>query len=233
MEARKSPPRGARPASEDREAERLLRSVLEGTAARSGEDFMRALVRSLAQVLEVRYAFISEFPAAGSDIARVLVFWKDGALAPPFDYRLAGTPCAEVAAHAEFLMPAAIRQRFPGDARLEALGAECFFGMRLHDAAGAPLGLLAIADVRALDREKIARIVMGIFAARAGVELERLRAGAILAENEARLRTMAELSRHSELALQTSDQRAALPGAGGAVLRLVLADGRGAPRQRS
>jgi len=179
---------------EHQRTERLLRRILEGTAAQSGESFLRALVQNLALALGVRFAFVSALPAPGAADASMLAFWSATEFSENFDYRVSGTPCEIVLAESEFMAPQSIRSRFPGDPRLRELGAECFFGMRLHSASGAPLGVLAIADDKPLTDEDTARVVMGIFAARAGVELERVQAAAALAESEARLRIMAELS---------------------------------------
>src|SRR5262245_54861404 len=40
-----------------------LRSLVEGTAGSTGEEFFRSLVRNLASALGVRYAFVAEFVA--------------------------------------------------------------------------------------------------------------------------------------------------------------------------
>ena len=40
----------------------ILRAIVEGTASSTGDEFFRSLVSNLADVLRVRYAFVSEFP---------------------------------------------------------------------------------------------------------------------------------------------------------------------------
>jgi diguanylate cyclase (GGDEF)-like protein/PAS domain S-box-containing protein len=185
---------GLRDLRQRRRAEKLLRAILEGTAAQTGEAFLRALVKNLALALEVRYAFIAELPQAPGAMARVLAFWKDTAFAPNFEYRMAGTPCEVVATESQLLEREAIRIRFPGDPRLESLEAECFFGLRLQAGSGVALGVLAIADSKPLADENIARSVMSIFAARAGVELERIQVAAALRQSESRFRDLAALS---------------------------------------
>jgi len=140
----------------------------------------------------VRYAFVSEF--FHPNRARVLAFWEGAGFAQPFEYALAGNPCAAVAAESELLVRSGVRTRFPAYARLDELNAESYFGVRLHASSGAPLGVLAIADVKPLAGEATARTVMRIFAARAGSEIERLQASAALSESESRFRDLAELS---------------------------------------
>ena len=47
--------------SQEQFVDRTLRTIVEGTAGSTGEQFFHALVKQLASVLGVRYAFISEF----------------------------------------------------------------------------------------------------------------------------------------------------------------------------
>ncbi len=183
---------GLRDLRERRRAEKLLRAILEGTAAETGEAFLRALAKNLALALEVRCAFVSEI--AGPNRARALAFWNDGAFSDRFEYPLARNPCEAVIAKGELVVPGDVRSRFPGYDRLKELNAESFFGLRLQSAAGAPLGVLAIVDVKPLADETLARTIMHIFASRAAAELERMCASAALAGSEARFRDLAELS---------------------------------------
>lgn|GEM_PF-825050 len=185
---------GLRDLRERVRAERLLRAILEGTAAQTGEAFLRALVKSLAAALEVRYAFVSEVLPLAPERMRVLAFWSAGAFAPPHSYELDGSPCAEVIRRGELLARSGICERFPRDLRLRRLACESFFGLRLETGAAEPLGVLAIGDVGPLGDEATARTVMQIFAARAGAELERARIARRLAEREKWFRDLVELS---------------------------------------
>jgi diguanylate cyclase (GGDEF)-like protein/PAS domain S-box-containing protein len=173
-------------------AERLLRAILEGTAAQTGEAFFGALAKSLAGALDARYAFVGEFPGPQRDRVRVLASWNGEGHAGPLEYPLAGTPGARVEADFECLVPDRVQQAFPGDRGLAALGAQSYFGVRMDSSAGAPIGLLAIADVKPLAAGDTARAVLRIFAARAAVELERMRATASLRESEEQFRVAFE-----------------------------------------
>ena len=55
-----------------------LKAILEGTAAETGEAFFRALVRSVAEALNVAGAWVTEFPDAQRCRLRSLAFWLDG-----------------------------------------------------------------------------------------------------------------------------------------------------------
>ncbi|MFO1351404.1 MAG: hypothetical protein U1F68_12335 [Gammaproteobacteria bacterium] len=54
--------------------ERLLRTIVEGTAALTGEEFFRALVKNLAQALEADYCFAAEFTDVKTRV-RILAHW--------------------------------------------------------------------------------------------------------------------------------------------------------------
>lgn len=137
---------GIRDLRERIRAERLLRAILEGTAAETAEAFLRALVRNLAEALGVRHAFVSELQPQGPGRLQVLAFWSRGGFAEPQAYDAQPGPCGTVLEQGELYVPSGVCARYRDDARLQALGCEGFFGVRLQAASGEPLGVLAIAD---------------------------------------------------------------------------------------
>jgi hypothetical protein len=70
----------------------LLRSIAEGTASSTGDDFLRNLVRHLAEAVGMRHSFVSAF--RGGEVLRTLAFWSNGQFAANVEYKLSGTPCA-------------------------------------------------------------------------------------------------------------------------------------------
>ena len=70
----------------------LLETLLEGTAAETGEQFLAALVRSLAKALRVDGAWVTEY-LPGPKRLRALSFWLHDHYVPDYEYDIAGTPC--------------------------------------------------------------------------------------------------------------------------------------------
>lgn len=93
----------------------LLRSLVEGTAAASGDDFFQSLVKHLAGALGVRFAFVAEF-ADSPTIVRTLAFWSGDGLRENVEYELAGTPCEEVVRGGICHHPGNVTHAFPNDA---------------------------------------------------------------------------------------------------------------------
>src|SRR5258706_7375855 len=72
-------------------AEELLRAIIQGTAATTGTQFFRSLVKHLAEGLHVRFAFVAE--CLPNLRARSLAFFQDQNFGQDFEYALPGTPC--------------------------------------------------------------------------------------------------------------------------------------------
>ncbi|MBE9156985.1 PAS domain S-box protein [Nodosilinea sp. LEGE 06152] len=174
--------------SERKRQEEALRLIVEGTAAQTGEAFFRTCVRYLVQVLNVRYAFVSEFNGDGT--ATTLAYWEDQAIADNFTYTIHGTPCAGLTPNGLLRYPRNVKALFPHSPRLQQMQAEGYLGAPLMHSSGRMLGHLAVLSATPLTENPGQELILKIFAARAGAELERLQAELDLRQSEARNRAM-------------------------------------------
>ena len=160
-------------------ADLAFRAVFEATADKAGLDFMRHLVKNLAQSLHVAYAFVAEF-AGAEDRVRTIAFWSGDDWRSNVEYRLGGTPCERVVAGDYCLYKDGVQALFPHDSDLVSLRARSYLGVPLHGANGQTLGHLAAIDTRPMDDDPRGLAIFEAFANRARVELERLHAEAVL-----------------------------------------------------
>jgi PAS domain S-box-containing protein len=174
--------------TERRQREEALRLMVEGTASATGEEFFRICVSYLAQVLQVRYAFIAQFTSAGQ--ARTLAHWADGAIAENFDYTIAETPCAQMVPGQLLSYSQEVKSYFPHSPRLQRSAAESYMGAPLLDEAGQMFGHLVVLDDRPMTQDAGRESILRIFAARAGAELKRMQAERELRDSEERFRTL-------------------------------------------
>jgi PAS domain S-box-containing protein len=184
---------------------RALETVVQGTAVGTGEEFFKALVRHLAQAMEVHYAVAAEFPNAPPHV-RTLAFWERNRVADNFEYDFTGTPCAEVARGGLVHYPTGVSERFPGATRLVERGIDSYMAEPFLDGQGNLLGHLAVFDERPMPAGPMRAYIFRIFASRASAELERLRAEQRLRESEARYRDLYENAPNAYLRVGT-DQR--------------------------
>jgi len=159
--------------SPERAAE-LLHAIIQGTAATSGTNFFRSLVKHLAEGLHVRFAFIAE--CLPNLRARSLAYFQDNNFGANFEYALPGTPCMEVAQGRVCHVPDRLPEAFPEDKGMIDLGTVSYLGVPLRGSDGRVIGHLVTFDDKPMPTDPLALSVMETFAARAAVELERERA---------------------------------------------------------
>ncbi len=166
----------SREVTEQKRAAEMLRAIVEGTASVTGRDFFSSLVRHLASALQVRHAFLTECPEGTQGRARMLAFWKGDGFGENIEYDVAPTPCMAVLEGKTRHHPVNLQALFPDDKDLVDLAAESYLGVPLLDASGRVIGHLAVLDHKPMEEVSREVSLLSVFAARAGAELERLKA---------------------------------------------------------
>src|SRR5689334_17814881 len=175
---RSQPPAPANAAAPWRD-ELAYRSIVATTADAVGTEVLRDLVRQLATSLDVAYAFVAEFAGSPARV-RTVAMWGRGAFQDDIEYDLDGTPCEEVARGGVCHHVDGVVERFPKDAPLVGMGARGYLGVPLVGLTGEVLGHLAVIDTKPMPADSPAITMIQLFADRARVELERLRADVVL-----------------------------------------------------
>ncbi|MEM6251379.1 MAG: EAL domain-containing protein [Cyanobacteria bacterium P01_D01_bin.156] len=160
--------------TERKQSDLALQNLVAGTVA-TGKDFFPALVRHIAEALNVSYAIVTE---RVDDQLQTLAFWANGVLMPAYTYALARTPCDYVFQMGEFYCNYDVQKRFPDDLDLAKLGAESYLGIALMSNQGQAIGHLYILHNQPIANPSWAKQILRVFGARAAAELERLQSGA-------------------------------------------------------
>jgi PAS domain S-box-containing protein len=156
----------------------------------TGEAYFRGLVRGLADVLSVRWVYLSRLHPELPNHAQVVAGWSDGEPAPSISYDLAGTPCAEVLTGAACFYRTGVAELFPLDQMLTDMGVVSYAGTPLRGDDGIAKGLLTVMHDRPL--EPSTRALLGLVAGRAAAELERSRVEAQLRHSDEQVHFLTE-----------------------------------------
>jgi transcriptional regulator with GAF, ATPase, and Fis domain len=178
----------ARLYQEMKSSEETLRSIMRGTAALTGGDFFASLVRHLAHAIPVKIAFVTECVNPERSRARTLAFWDGKGLVEGFEYDVRQTTCEKVYEGETCFYASELQRLFPEETALIDLNGESYIGIPVHDSAGSLIGHLAVIDDQPMNAPR-GMDILKIFAARAGAELERMKAEAGLRQ------AMAEIER--------------------------------------
>ncbi len=165
-----------------------MRLIVDGTSEVTGEDFFRCLVRYLAQALELHHAFVGKFTDASMQRAEIVAAWTGTDYQSGEDVRLEGTALEAIAdAQGGLLIhESGVHELFPDDRTLREMRAEAFLAVPLFDSIDQPLGFLGVLDDAPLKPDIPAESILRIFGARAGAELESMRAQEALFEEKER-----------------------------------------------
>ena len=158
--------------SDRKKQEQTLELIVQGTATAVADEFFRACTKSLAEILQVRYAFIAIFTNQSKNRVRSLAFWTGEDFGNNFEYDLVGTPCERVLKGNSCIFPELIQEQFPQDRDLVALEAQSYLGIPIYDSNRSVIGHLAALDTKPMLDLTGQELFLQIFAARAGIEIE-------------------------------------------------------------
>src|SRR5687767_5831063 len=155
----------------ERQAEQLLRAIIEGTSAVTGAAFFSSLVKNLAKALNVHRVYVAE--CLGPEHSRARAVWMENDFAPPFDYDVTETPCLKVTQGQTCLYSNNVQQYFPQNQFLPTMNAQSYLGIPLWNSSRAVIGHMVLVDNKPMSHDPLWISVLETFAARAGAELER------------------------------------------------------------
>lgn len=152
-----------------------LRMVVQETAAETGTEFFRVLVKNLADVLGTSGAWVTEYLPKEQKL-RSMAMWLNGQHIEHYEYFLKDTPCAPVVESRSVVhIPDKIIELYPGENDLGSLGAVSYMGIPLFDTSGSVMGHLSVLDTKPMPKDPRMVSLFEIFAARAEAEHRRLR----------------------------------------------------------
>lgn len=173
--------------------EELLRTVSEATSGLTGEDFLMELAKHITMTLTMRYALITECANEEKTRLRTLCYVDGEKMLDNIEYDTADIPCEIIMQGKDFFMPAGVQIKYPKEK-----GIESAVGVPIYSTkSGEIIGHILVIDPDPITTEKNQTAILKIFAARAGAEIERMKAEEKLKIANAEL----------QILLQESDQR--------------------------
>lgn len=170
--------------------EDLLRTISENTSGLTGEDFLKELARHLTMILSMRYALITECANEEKTRLRTLCYVDGQQVLDNIEYDTSGIPCEIIMKGKDFFQPHGVQLDFPKEKGIEAAVGVPIYSSRTGEIIGHILAL----DPDEVTTETNQTSILKIFAARAGAEIERMKAEAKLKVANAQLKGLLEES---------------------------------------
>ena len=153
--------------------EHALRTLLGASATHTDEAFFRKCVKDLSTLYGTAFAFVGVFTDDTKRSIRTLAVWAGDDFADNFTYDLDGTPCQDVLNLDMELVPCDAAQQYPHDEMLIQMGIDSYFGAPLISPSNKLMGLVAVMGSKPMSLQHWIRPVLGIFANRLALEIER------------------------------------------------------------
>lgn len=140
----------------------------------SSAEFLKLIMKHLANSLSVKYALLDKIPHDNPTMAETVVLFAGGEIVENVSYSLEGTPCENVFNRSICCYNSGIQNKFPKDKVLVDWQVESYAGVPLWDSKGNAIGLIAVLDERPFSSPYFIQMLLQIIAVRAGAELERI-----------------------------------------------------------
>jgi signal transduction histidine kinase/CheY-like chemotaxis protein len=151
----------------------LVRIINTGITSKTGTEFFRELVRSLAEALDSHVVFVSQIDTARYE-ADVLAIWLGDEFGEPHPFNLSGTPCESILDGQIAAFPRQVAELFPGSRPvLEKHGTQSFLAIPILEEDSTVVGHIAVQDRRERDWGETEFGILRLFANRAAAELKR------------------------------------------------------------
>lgn len=158
--------------TEQKQAQDVMELLARTSSMVDPDEFFQACVRNLARAYGARFAFIGLLLDSRQDV-RTLAVWAGDGFAPNFEYNLEGTPCRDILDLKKELIPRDASRLYADDMMLVRMGVDSYFGVPLIAASGQVLGLISVMDTKPMELTRWTAPLLGVFASRVAVELER------------------------------------------------------------
>lgn len=155
--------------SQRKRQERLLKSVSEATATKTGTDFFRTLVERISEALNVHMVIVTECTDSSKSRLRTLAFFKGDEIRENVEYDVKGTPCGVIMETSE---PLLINNKTYEEYTREA-GIEGYFGAPIINRLGDTIGHIGLFNNHEFDLSVEEQEILKIFSDRAAAEIER------------------------------------------------------------
>ena len=156
--------------SDRKQAEESLQSLVEGTAAQTGENCLPALAEYIAKSLEVRHVFVTKRIEENLELT---IAWMDGHLQPASMIPMLNTPCSMTIKEGKYFCAQHLSEHFEGNEVIKSLQADSYLGIAIVNSKGETIGSLCIFDDKPIANFQRANAMLRVFAARVSAEIER------------------------------------------------------------
>ncbi|MEQ8286996.1 PAS domain S-box protein [Thalassospira sp.] len=148
-----------------------LESIYRGVRYQLGADFFKNLTKVMCEALDMDYCHIAELQ---KDRVKSVAYFSPEGTREGLDFELKNSAVEKVIANGIYVCPDNFQDAMHGVQRVTDFDIRGYVGAALYDSDGMPIGVLVTVSEKPIADPELAQSIVGVFAARASAELQRL-----------------------------------------------------------
>jgi len=152
----------------------MMSTLVRQTARVTGMEYFRVLTELLVKSFGVSLSFVARVDEDMKK-ANIVQCWHKKQLEECKSFSLESSPALNILRGYTTYYPSNLKEMFPDDRMIHALGMESFMGTPVFNGTGEVCGILVIMDDKPMEEIPNSRYMLSIFASRVGAELDRIK----------------------------------------------------------
>jgi len=192
--------------TERRFVNKVLHSLASTGTGLEFKQFLDDVLKQLSELYQCEYAFIGQLQEDKASV-KTLSVYANGKIIDNFAYDLADSPCEDIINHKKNLISEGASKIYAKDQMLIDMGIEAYYGAPLIASNGKIIGLISVMSTSPLHIDSWVAPILGVFATRFSLELEREIASLKLKQHHQQLEIkVLERTRELSLARDEAEQ---------------------------
>lgn len=178
--------------TEKHQSKEIINMIVDSTTSSIGDEFFKSLVKSVAKILKVKFAFVCDYPTKKKNIARVIAAWENDSYTNFKNYNIKNTPSEKVVKGNFVFFKDNIQELFPMDKLLKRNELRSYMAIPIRNKDNKVIGHMGVMNDEPMRENKLYESIFKFLSERASAELQRKRSEEDILKNEKKYKVLAK-----------------------------------------
>ncbi|MEK7433112.1 MAG: EAL domain-containing protein [Cyanobacteriota bacterium] len=174
------------------QSKKIIDSIVDNTTSSVGDEFFKSLVKSLANLLNVKFAFVCDYPNLKKNTVRVISAWEVDGFNVFKNYNMKNTPSEKIKDGNLIFYKDNIQELFPSDELLKRNNLKSYMAVPIFDSKKNVIGHMGVMNDSPMKENKIYKQILKFMSQRASAEIQRKRNEEEVLKSEKKYKVLAK-----------------------------------------
>lgn len=178
--------------TEKHQSKEIINMIVDNTTSAIGDEFFKSLVKSVAKILKVKFAFVCDYPTKKKNVARVIAAWENNGYTNFKNYNMKNTPSEKLIKGDFVFFKDNIQELFPLDTLLKRNDLRSYMAIPIRDKDNKVIGHMGVMNDEPMSENKLYEGILKFLSERASAELQRKRSEEDILKKEKKYKVLAK-----------------------------------------